>query len=46
MKAVFDQRFVKRINGPNVKAGGSKMDQAEQVMDDIRQFQERTGVCR
>ncbi len=46
MKAVFDQNFVKRINGPNVKADGSKMDHAEMVMDDIRQFKERTGVAR
>ena len=44
MKAVFDQKYVKRINGPNVKTGGSKMDQAETLMDDIRQFQKRTGV--
>ena len=46
MKAVFDQNFVKRIHGPNVKTGGSKMDYAEQVMDDIRQFKESTGVSR
>src|SRR5205823_10767485 len=38
MKAVFDQSFVKRLRGPNVKTGGSKMDYAEMVMDDIRQF--------
>src|SRR5664279_3309586 len=44
MKAVFDQNFVKRIKGPNIKTGGSKMDQAEMVMDDIRKFKERTGV--
>jgi myo-inositol-1-phosphate synthase len=46
MKAVFDQSFVKRLRGPNIKSGGSKMDQAEMVMDDIRQFQKRTGVAR
>src|SRR5499427_8290581 len=46
MKAVFDQNFVKRLNGPNIKTGGSKMDYAEMVMDDIRQFQARTGVSR
>src|SRR5215510_5637021 len=28
MKAVFDQEFVKKIRGPNVKTGGSKMDYA------------------
>ena len=46
MKAVFDPSFVTRIHGPNVKTGGSKMDYAEMVMDDIRQFKERTGVSR
>src|SRR5262249_11406778 len=46
MKAVFDQKFVKNINGPNVKTGGSKMEYAEMVIDDIRQFKEKTGVSR
>ena len=46
MKAVFDQNFVKRITGPNVMTGGSKMDHAERVMEDIRQFRQRTGVSR
>src|SRR6516164_2526713 len=46
MKAVFDQKFVKRLNGPNVKSGGTKMDYAEAVMEDISQFQKRTGVTR
>jgi myo-inositol-1-phosphate synthase len=46
MKAVFDQKFVKRLNGPNVKTGGTKMDYAEAVMEDIREFQKRTGVAR
>jgi myo-inositol-1-phosphate synthase len=46
MKAVFDQEYVKRINGPNVKEGGSKMDKAEMLMEDIRNFQETNGVSR
>jgi len=46
MKAVFDQQFVKRLHGTNVKTGPSKMDLAAQVMDDIRQFREKTGVSR
>jgi myo-inositol-1-phosphate synthase len=46
MKAVFDQNFVKRLNGPNVKTGGTKMEYAEALMEDIRQFQKRTGVAR
>ena len=35
MKAVFDHNFVKKINGPNVKTAGSKMDHAEAVMEDM-----------
>jgi myo-inositol-1-phosphate synthase len=46
MKAVFDQNFVKRLHGPNVKTGGSKMACAEMVMEDIRQFKQKTGVSR
>jgi myo-inositol-1-phosphate synthase len=46
MKAVFDQEYVKRIHGPNVKEAGSKMDKAEMLMDDIRNFQESNGVSR
>ena len=46
MKAVFDPNYVVRLHGPNVKTGGSKMDYAEMVMDDIRQFKQRTGVSR
>src|SRR5579862_1963240 len=46
MKAVFDHEYVKRIDGPNKKAPASKMDHAEMLMDDIRQFKERTGADR
>ena len=46
MKAVFDHEYVKRIDGPNKKAAGSKMDHAEMLMDDIRKFKERTGADR
>jgi myo-inositol-1-phosphate synthase len=46
MKAVFDQEYVKRINGPNVKEGRTKMDKAEMLLEDIRNFQESSGVSR
>ena len=46
MKAVFDSDYVRRINGPNVKQGGSKMDKAEMLMEDIRQFRESSGASR
>jgi myo-inositol-1-phosphate synthase len=46
MKAVFDQNFVKNLNGPNLKKGSSKMELAEMVMDDIRQFKKNSGASR
>ncbi|MEX2262068.1 MAG: inositol-3-phosphate synthase [Bryobacteraceae bacterium] len=46
MPAVFDQEYVKRINGPNVKKGGSKMELAEKLMEDIRRFKENSGAAR
>ncbi|MGH9614202.1 MAG: inositol-3-phosphate synthase, partial [Bryobacteraceae bacterium] len=46
MKAVFDSNYVRRINGPNIKEGGSKMDKAEMLMEDIRNFRESSGASR
>jgi len=36
--AVFDRKYVKRLDGPNVKKGRNKLDLAEQVIADIRNF--------
>jgi myo-inositol-1-phosphate synthase len=44
--AVFDQRYVKRLDGPNVKAGTSKKDLAEQVRADIRKFKQDNNLDR
>src|SRR5581483_4583390 len=38
MKAVFDPEYIRRINGPNVKDKGTKMDKAEMLMEDIANF--------
>ncbi|HSM78933.1 MAG TPA: inositol-3-phosphate synthase [Bryobacteraceae bacterium] len=46
MKAVFDPEYIRRINGPNVKEGRTKMDKAEMLMEDIQNFQQRTGAAR
>jgi len=46
MSAVFDSEYVKRITGPNMKPKGSKMDHAEMLMDDIRNFKETRGCDR
>ena len=46
MPAVFDQRYVKRLAGPNVKKGKNKRDLAEQVIADIRGFKAKHGCDR
>src|SRR5688500_770845 len=46
MPAVCDQRYVKRLNGSNVKKGKNKRDLAEQLIADIRAFKERHGCDR
>jgi myo-inositol-1-phosphate synthase len=46
MKAVFDQQYVKRINGPHVKTGKTKMDNAQALIDDIEQFRQSSGAAR
>jgi len=43
--AVFDRRYVKKLDGQHVKKGSSKMDLARQLIDDIRSFQQEKG-CR
>ncbi len=39
MPAVFDQFYVKRLNGTHVKTGKNKMELAEQLRADIQAFQ-------
>jgi myo-inositol-1-phosphate synthase len=46
MPAVFDRRYVRRLDGPNVKKGKNKRDLADQVIADIRAFKERHGCDR
>jgi myo-inositol-1-phosphate synthase len=46
MPAAFEQKWVKRLHPNNLKTGQTKMDLAEQLMEDIRQFQQRTGADR
>jgi myo-inositol-1-phosphate synthase len=38
MPAVFDRQYVQRLEGTHVKEGRTKMDLAQQVRADIRQF--------
>jgi myo-inositol-1-phosphate synthase len=44
MKAVFDQRYVKRLNGLHVKQADNKMALAEQLIEDIENFK-RVNEC-
>ena len=44
--AVFDQRYVKRLMGTNIKTGATKRDLAEQVRADIRAFREEHSLAR
>jgi myo-inositol-1-phosphate synthase len=46
MSAVFDDFYVKRLQGVNVKRTGTKMEAAEAVRRDIRDFKERNGCDR
>jgi myo-inositol-1-phosphate synthase len=41
MPAVFDQKYVSRLSGPNVKKGKTKRDLAEQLRQDIREFKSK-----
>jgi myo-inositol-1-phosphate synthase len=44
--AVFDQRYVKRLEGPNVKKGPNKKVLADALGDDIRRFKQEHHLDR
>ncbi len=46
MPAVFDRNYVRKLDGPNVKKGRTKMDLAEQLMQDIEAFKKKHGLAR
>jgi len=46
LPAAFDQHYVKRLTGTNVKQGKTKRDLAEQLRQDIRDFKKRSGADR
>src|SRR5436305_2649890 len=46
MKAVFDQSYVKRLSGTNVKEGANKLEMAEQLMEDIKEFKRKNKCSR
>jgi myo-inositol-1-phosphate synthase len=46
MKAVFNKRYVKKLDGPHVKKANNWYEYYEMVRDDIRNFKEKNGVDR
>src|SRR5262245_37759256 len=44
--AVIDRRYVKRLDGPNVKKGANKRVLADQVREDIRKFKDTNKLDR
>ncbi len=46
MAAVFEQNYVKRLHGENVKTGKNKMELAEQLIEDIAKFKSDNGCDR
>jgi len=46
MPAAFDQYYVKRLQGTNVKRGKNKRELAEQLREDMRSFKKTAGLDR
>ncbi|MGB7202916.1 MAG: inositol-3-phosphate synthase [Pyrinomonadaceae bacterium] len=46
MPAVFEQNYVKRLTGDNIKTGKNKMELAEQLIEDIAKFKSDNGCAR
>src|SRR5437660_4096998 len=46
MKAVFDQTYVKRLSGENVKKGKNKLELAKQLINEIADFKRRNKCSR
>jgi myo-inositol-1-phosphate synthase len=46
MPAVFDQFYVKKLEGTHVKSGQNKMELAEAVMQDMEDFKQANGCDR
>jgi myo-inositol-1-phosphate synthase len=44
--AVFDRKYVKRLDGPNVKRAKTKRELADGLIDDIRRFKKANALDR
>ena len=46
MSAVFEQNYVKRLHGENIKSGKNKMELAEQLIEEIARFKSDNNCDR
>lgn len=46
MKAIFDQKFVKRLHGTHIKNSATRWEMVEQVREDIRNFKKEHNCDR
>ncbi|MBD3290628.1 inositol-3-phosphate synthase [candidate division KSB1 bacterium] len=46
MKGVFDQNYVKKLNGTYIKTAKTKYDYAQLLIEDIQNFKEKNGCSR
>lgn len=46
MKAVFDRKYVKRLDGQYIKTGKTKWDLAQQLIEEIKAFRQAKGLDR
>ncbi len=46
MKAVFDQNYVKRLSGTNVKSGKNKFELAKQLISEIAEWKKKNRCSR
>jgi len=46
MRAAFDREYVRNLDGTHVKRGDTKFDLAQQLKEDIAQFQKKSGCDR
>src|ERR1051325_5788590 len=46
MKAVFDQNYVKRLSGTNVKSGKNKFELAQQLIEEIAEWKKKNRCSR
>jgi myo-inositol-1-phosphate synthase len=46
MSAVFDERYIKNIQGENIKRFKTKMDAAEMLIEDMRNFMKHNNCSR